>query len=266
MQYNHQAPFATLGGPNLLALVSEVASRALKVVWRQKWQVHLRQRPEAYGGLMQMQKQGYNGVTRAYGLPDVVYNTAAAQRVFNRHGTYFLPMAFTSGSPLHPAYGAGHATVAGACVTVLKAWFNEGQKIKDLFAGKRARHPRTGQPVRIVQPSLSAVYRDKDGNAVSDGTGGYELPDYAGGDLEQMTVGGELNKIACNVAMGRSMGGVHWRSDNTRSLRLGEDIAIHILRKLVNETAEANTSFTFTKFNGTPEKIMKASAAAAPSS
>ena len=42
---------------------------------------------------------------------------------FNRgdkHGTYLLPLAFPEGSPIHPSYGAGHATVAGACVTILK--------------------------------------------------------------------------------------------------------------------------------------------------
>ena len=29
------------------------------------------------------------------------------------------------GCPTHPSYGAGHATVAAACVTILKAWFDE---------------------------------------------------------------------------------------------------------------------------------------------
>jgi len=269
--YKRQTAFATLGGPNLLALVSEVASRALKVVWRQKWQVHLRQRPEAYGGLMQMQKEGLmvngKGVTRNYGLPNNVFNTKAATRVFDLYGTYFLPMAFSSGSPVHPAYGAGHATVAGVCVTILKASFKEDQKIQDLLdgkkidgtdskpRGKKPTHPRTGQPVRIVQPSRLGVYHDTNMNPVSDGTGGYELPDYQGKDKAEMTVGGELNKIASNVAMGRSMGGVHWRSDNTRSLRLGEEIAIHILENLVIETAEANTSFTFTTFDGISKTI-----------
>jgi hypothetical protein len=61
-------------------------------------------------------------------------------------------------------------------------------------------------------------------------------------------VGGELNKLASNVAMGRSMGGVHWRTDNTRSLRLGEEIAIEILRKRSMEYAERPLSFTFTSF------------------
>jgi hypothetical protein len=33
-------------------------------------------------------------------------------------------MAFQDGSPMHPSYGAGHATVAGTCFTILKAFFN----------------------------------------------------------------------------------------------------------------------------------------------
>jgi hypothetical protein len=52
---------------------------------------------------------------------------------YNRHDKnppaggkyYLLPMAFPESSPTHLSYPAGHATVAGACVTVLKAWFNE---------------------------------------------------------------------------------------------------------------------------------------------
>lgn len=31
--------------------------------------------------------------------------------------SYLLPMAFPEGSPMHPSYGAGHGTVAGACTS-----------------------------------------------------------------------------------------------------------------------------------------------------
>ena len=47
-------------------------------------------------------------------------------------GNALLPMAFPEGSPTHPAYGAGHATVAGACVTILKAWFKETTRLVDI--------------------------------------------------------------------------------------------------------------------------------------
>ena len=244
-----QRGFATLGAPHLLSLVSEVASRALKVVWRQKWLVHRRLRPEAYGGLMQMQEDGFAGIRRAYGLPEGIFTTRAAQTIRNRPGgagTWFLPQAFSSGSPVHPAYGAGHATVAGACVTMLKAFFDEEQTMLDLIA--RAKHPRTGAPVRIVQPGVGTTN-------VDDGTGGLELARYLGGDAARMTVGGELNKLAANVAMGRSIGGVQWRSDNTRGLRLGEQISAFILAKVTVELRERPLCFSFTSFNGKPTRI-----------
>ncbi|NKE45669.1 vanadium-dependent haloperoxidase [Roseomonas frigidaquae] len=244
-RYRRQGGFATLGGPNLLTMVSEVASRALKVVWRQKWMVHRRLRPEAYGGLMTMQ----HFRDKAFGLPDWVFATRAAGtiREMNRSanaGTqhaaddnFLLPMAFTSGSPAHPAYGAGHATVAGACVTVLKAWFDEKHPIRAMV--EASRHPQTRLRRTLLQPM------------VIEGP----LPPYAGRDADELTVGGELNKIASNVAMGRTMGGVHWRSDNTRSLRLGEVIATVIMAREVKEYAEAGVSFSYCSFDGHEVRI-----------
>ena len=34
-------------------------------------------------------------------------------------------MAYPEGCPTHPAYPSGHASFIGACITVLKAYFNE---------------------------------------------------------------------------------------------------------------------------------------------
>lgn len=229
-----QGGFGTLGPPHLLALVSEVASRALKVVWRQKWVEWRRLRPEAYGGLAHFQDAG----ARAYGLPDSLFKSEAAGKIRADKQTLLLPMAFPSGSPVHPAYGAGHACVAGACVTILKAWFDEDKRLGELFNDNKPVHPFTRERVRIVAP-------DKDGSDV--------LPSYQD-DISGITVGGELNKLACNVAMGRSMGGVHWRSDNTRSLRLGERVAAYILAGLSGEFHERvchrPPSWTFTSFSG----------------
>lgn len=246
--YAREAGFATLGGPDLLTLVSEVASRSLKVVWRQKWLVHRRCRPEAYGGLAQMQFNGYNSRKRDYRLPEWFAETEAAKRIQSHNaklngvevGTLFLPMAFSAGSPTHPAYGAGHATVAGACVTVLKAWFDEDASLKSILEKAMADNRR------INPTKLKGLLQPGNRNAGEDFC---EPQTYCGPDVSKITVGGELNKIASNVAMGRSMGGVHWRTDNTRSLRLGESIAIEILRKRTLEYAERPVSFTFRAFD-----------------
>ncbi|QYE32972.1 vanadium-dependent haloperoxidase (plasmid) [Polymorphobacter sp. PAMC 29334] len=247
--YKRQVPFGTFGGPDLLTRVSEVAGRALAVVWRQKWEIHRRLRPEAYGGLMQMQHFGHDAgdgqgaVKRAYGLPDMVFDSEASQ-IARQTGNknLFLPIAFTAGSPPHPAYGAGLATVAGACITVLKAWLDDSMTMAALFA-KGAKHPVTDAPVVISETNAAG-----------------ELIPYGGPGVTAMTVGGELNKLACNVAMGRSMGGVHWRSDNTRSLRLGEQIAAELLRGESLGYAEkavggAAPTWSFTSFNGDPVVI-----------
>jgi hypothetical protein len=263
-RYGRETGFATLGGPDLLTLVSEVASRALKVVWRQKWLVHRRCRPEVFAGLVQMQRLGYKGTQRAYGLAfasaadpgfatalDTTLAEVAAHNKALNGGTetLFLPMAFSAGSPSHPAYGAGHATVAGACVTVLKAWFDEDATLADVYkaandAAALAQTDPKDPPLRNLQ-ILQPAYR-KSGGGLDDFC---EPQTYNGSDAGSMTIGGELNKVAANVAMGRTMGGVHWRSDNTRSLRLGEQVAIEILRKRTLEYAERPVSFTFRSFD-----------------
>ena len=214
---NTQIGFGTFGGPHILSLVTEVASRALHAVWYQKWFVHRRLRPEEYAGRVHVHMSSLAN----YPLHADVLNSAAVQQVFSRYGTYLLPMAFPEGSPTHPAYGAGHATVAGACTTILKAWFYGGSLIL---------------------------------NAVEPAADGLSLVPYSGADAGQINVENELNKVAANVAIGRNAAGVHWRSDYTESLKLGEAVAIGILEEQKLCYNEAVT-FSFTKFDGTSVTI-----------
>jgi hypothetical protein len=72
----------------------------------------------------------------------------------------------------------------------------------------------------------------------------------------KLTLGGELNKLAANIAIGRNMAGVHWRSDYTQSLRLGEAIAIGILKEQkITYREMSTTQFKFTRFDGTTVSI-----------
>lgn len=213
----NQAGFGTFGPPHVLSLVTEVATRALKAVWFQKWNVHRRLRPEEFGGRVHLHLTG----RREYPIDQEILNSSAAKTVYEKYGSFLLPQAFPEGSPTHPAYGAGHATVAGACVTVLKAWFDESTPLTD-----------------PVVPNES----------------GTTLAPYKGPDSEQLTVGGELNKLAANIAIGRNMAGVHWRSDYSESVRLGEEVAIGILRELTC-TSDERFSFTLSRFDGTATTI-----------
>ncbi len=209
-----QAGFATFGGPHIATLLCEVATRALKAVWNQKWIVHRRLRPEVFAE--RIHRKLYNAAN--YPIQSEILNSINTNSRLGGYlpaGNALLPQAFPEGSPTHPAYGAGHATVAGACVTILKAWFNENAVVAN--------------PV------------------VPDSTGQVLTP-YVGAPL---TIGGELNKIAANVALGRNIAGVHWRSDATESIKLGEEVALSVLRDQKNTYNEPFAGFSLTKFDGT---------------
>jgi hypothetical protein len=77
---------------------------------------------------------------------------------------------------------------------------------------------------------------------------GLSLSAYAGPPL---TVGGELNKLAANVAIGRDTAGVHWRTDGIEGMNLGEAVAIGILQDYSATTNEVFEGFSLTKFDGT---------------
>src|SRR5262249_31366595 len=50
--------FGTFGGPHYVTLLCEVATRALKAVWFQKWYVHRRLRPEAFAARIDRTNSG----------------------------------------------------------------------------------------------------------------------------------------------------------------------------------------------------------------
>lgn len=216
-----QDGFGTFGGPHIATLLCEVSTRALKAVWFQKWFVHRRLRPEVHAERVDRTLHHGAGYPVHQEVLDSL-STGARLGGFMPAGNALLPMAFPEGSPTHPAYGAGHATVAGACVTILKAWFEESTRLVDIGLA----------PVQPTDDGLSLV-------------------PYPGADAGDLTVGGELNKIASNVALGRDTSGVHWRSDATESLKLGEKIAIGILQEARPCYNEVFNGFSLTKFDGT---------------
>src|SRR5439155_6688798 len=104
--------------PHFLGLLGEAKQRACKAVWYAKWFVHRALRPEAYGGLVHMTKTKQT----AYPLNrDILDSEALARGHARPSGTYFLPRAFPKSCAQHPSYAQGHASMAGACATILKA-------------------------------------------------------------------------------------------------------------------------------------------------
>nr|MBA3916697.1 vanadium-dependent haloperoxidase [Terriglobales bacterium] len=190
-----QNGFSTFGGPDYTAAVGEIAARALNKVWYQKWLVHLTHRPESGGGVLHQILSGNSKKIDAT-LNSNILNSQAPQMVFSQYGTFLLPQPFPEGSPTHPSYPTGHGTVGGACITLLKFFF-DGSYV-------------------IPNPMVPSA----------DGT---SLEPYTGSD--KLTVNGELNKLARNVTFGHGVfSSIHWRSDSDVSMLLGEAVALSWLQ------------------------------------
>ena len=177
-----QAGAVTFGAPDILDQVARSANAAMKAAWYHKWLVHRRLRPEETGGLVHNHKTG----AAAYPLHPKLTGSAVLERLYSKQGSYLCPQAYPEGCPSHPAYPGATATIGGAGVRVLKAMFNPSFVIPE--------------PVVPSDDGLS-------------------LRPWRG---EPLTVGGELNKLAFNMAFGRDTAGVHFRRDEIEGIVLGE--------------------------------------------
>ena len=144
----------------------------------------------------------------------LVLNSEAVEQSQQRWGTYLLSQAFPEGSPAHPAYPTGHGTVAGACITVLKFFFDGDATVPN-----------------PVMPSAD----------------GLSTEPFSGSKL---SVNGELHKLAHNISFGHGIhAGIHWRSDTDYSMLLGEAVALKFLQDQAI-TYNENFSISFTKLDG----------------
>ncbi|MEM6891810.1 MAG: bromoperoxidase [Pseudomonadota bacterium] len=227
----NRSPFSVFGPPHLLTLVTEVSALALRAVRFQKFTAHRRARPEhiaaRYHTICSEFDPSGRGPFNAKDLAEGAAMKLLTDRVkptfsdsglnatlkeissFNK-GPWLLPMAFPEGSPMHPSYGAGHATVAGACVTVLKAFFE------------------MGDPTDRVQ--LTGADQGREALVIV-GTNKDDLQPTCKKLGIELSLVGELNKLAWNIANGRNMAGVHYFTDSIESLLLGETVAIGMLRE-----------------------------------
>jgi hypothetical protein len=210
-----QEGFVTFGSAEITDWLARMSMAALKASWCQKWMVHRRLRPEALGGLLHQTKTG----VKQYPVHSALLNSAAVEATHRANGTYLLPQSYPEGSPLHPSYPAAHAAIGGACSVALKTFFNES----------------------MLMPGCVV--------ASPDGLSLLPCSNYS------PTVGAEVNKLAFNIAMGRNWAGIHYRSDATAGLRLGEDVAISVLQDLVRTYTEDFKGFSFTRLDGTRIRI-----------
>jgi type II secretory pathway pseudopilin PulG len=204
---------ATFASTHLQAVLAQAINCGPRAAYWQKWYVHRTLRPEAYGGLAQQRLA--DGVTD-YPLHADFLRSEALDRTRAKQGSYLLSQTFPDGSPVFSAYPGGGASIGGAMATVLKAFFDESRVIANPV------QPDPADPTRLVP--------------------------YSGPSL---TVGGELNKLGMNFAMGRNWTGIHWWSDAAASMAIGEEVAIALLRDERMTIREPFEGFSLVRFDGT---------------
>ena len=212
-----QTGFVTFGLANVVDWLGRITTACMKAAWYQKWLVHRRLRPEEFGGRVHQQQTAHT----THFIDTELSDSLALEETFRRQGNYLLSQSYPEGCPLHPAYPSGHATVSGGCATLLKAFFDESIVVPD-----------------CVIPS----------------TDGLSLHPYEGSAL---TLKGEVEKLAFNIAMGRNFAGIHYRSDASAGIRLGEEVATSVLEDLVNTFNEDFGGFRFTRFDGSVVTIRR---------
>ncbi|WP_262269842.1 twin-arginine translocation signal domain-containing protein [Microvirga yunnanensis] len=203
---------ATFGLGYVQALLATGISNSVRASYWQKYFVHRTVRPEAYGGLAHHRLA--NGVTD-YPLHDDFLKSEALDRSKAKYGTYLLSQTYPEAAPLHSTYPGGATSVGAVTATILKAFFDESRVVANPV------QPDPADPTRLVP--------------------------YSGPPL---TVGGELNKLAVNFGFGRNWAGIHWRSDASASMALGEEVAIAMLRDERMTLREPFDGFSFTRFDG----------------
>src|SRR6201988_1545694 len=226
-----QKAFGTLGPPDGLATIPEVATRALKASWFRKWIVDLRLRPEEYGALLEARRIHSSPVPQASNaLHSDVLTSAVLPKILATFGSHLMPQAFPEGSPTHPCYTGGHATVAGACATLVKFFVDGKAKLRPLLLAAGS---------DIKQPA----------------TDGLSLVNYTGADRDSIDISGELSKLAFNIPFGHGVhAGIHFRSSNYWGILLGEEVALRVLRDRAKSYNEPFT-ISITRFDGTTAVI-----------
>ncbi|SMD04721.1 hypothetical protein [Primorskyibacter flagellatus] len=139
-----------------------------------------------------------------------------------RGDNLMLPHLSQGDATLRPLDAQSQGTVAGACLTILKA----------VYAG----------------PLSTSSHRQRTGKGAAHmGSSPHMLPRRPG-------LSGDLDKLASNMVLGRLVTGGYFHLENLAALRKGERIAMALLSELA-ESGRASGDLGFISFDGKPVRI-----------
>jgi hypothetical protein len=152
-------------------------------------------------------------------LHRAILNSDAVARVKAAHGSWLLPQAYPEGCPT-PSLLPGGA---------------RRQR-------RRLRHGAQG----LLQPEpcdRGPARRQFDGARLEAWRG------------DELALGGEIDKLASNIAVARDAAFVHFRSDSIEGLKLGEEVEIALVAETSRTCYEAFDGFVLSRFDGSKVRI-----------
>ena len=182
-------------------ILGKIGKEVLSAAWYIKWNTMFL-RPEALG--IEVERV-YQNDENQYKISHELLNNRVIEELRTLNGNALLSQVYPEGSPLSPSTPSGAAAIAGACVTLLKFFFNCKHEID--------------------------VYEPDNDELTANG--------------QKTTVGDELNKLAHNIGMGCNWAGVHYPMDTNKGLKLGQDLMINLLKDHISDYAQkVNISIT----------------------
>jgi hypothetical protein len=208
--------FVQFSGPEVHNSIGQIAKEALRVVcfFKYHW---MRLRPEELAAKINYQsKDAKSSSDLKNFFNDALVNEILGEiKMANNNESLHMPVVYPEGCPLHPSYPAGHAVIGAACNSYIKAMYDDSALFSSIL------------PPVEVQADIS--------NKIDFANLETKLVNLPKEVADKMTIGGELDKLTSNIAFGRNIAGIHYRSDAEYSFMLGELIAANFIQCKIND-------------------------------
>lgn len=202
-----EQPYVNLGLPDIEAMLSIIGRNALLAAWYVKWNTMFL-RPEALG--IEIERITRDSTNR-YDISNKLLQNPIMEQLKAKNGNHILSQVYPEGSSLSPSYPSGYVSVVGACVTVLKFFYDCKHEIE------------------IHEPDAEGKELVKTG--------------------KKSTVGAELDKLASNLAYSRSWAGCNYWMDLIHAMKKSEQCALSCLSDFIYRYPE-HISISIQRFNG----------------
>lgn len=190
---NSNSPFVNYGFADVISSLGAIIRPSLLAAWCFKNRT-LFVRPEVGSLIVERTRLDIQSGDNPKISEEILNNPILAE-FLTINGNHLLPQVYPEGSPLTPAFPSYYGVLAGAIITVLKFFFD-------------------------CSVILNLYKPDETGSNLVDS--GLESDVYS-----------ELNKLAANLALGRSWAGINYRFSGKLGIQLGEKIALCYLQKHV---------------------------------